>query len=84
MKRVWVPTAGLKIGDVLEEVAHYSVVTQTCVSSDLPTAALLRDDGGTGTLTAGESGNHARVGQGCEPNIEALKEFVEALKTFDR
>jgi hypothetical protein len=76
--------SGLKVGDVIEGAGRFYVVTRTYASAeDMPKASVLCSDG-TASAWADFPGSmpgfHPRVGEGCEPTIEALKLFVERLK----
>jgi len=81
--RVHVNTSGLKPGDVIESDRRYAVVTSVYRNlSGMPEVAVLYTDGSTSAWTEeplAVSGFRLRVGAGCEPNLQALRKFVEAL-----
>jgi len=80
---VKVTTDALKTGDVIEEAGRYGVVRKVYKNANgMPEADVLYADGGTSLFTeapSSVSAFHLQVGDGCEPNLEAMKNFVEAL-----
>ena len=70
---------------MLEGTGRFYVVTSIYTnSSGMPEAAVLRTDGRSSTFTnapGSVSGFHLRVGERCDPTIEALKLFVEQLNS---
>jgi hypothetical protein len=76
--------SGLKVGDVIKGDGRFYVVTRTYASAeDMPKASVLCSDGTTSAWSdfpGSVPGFHARVGEGCEPTIKALKLFVERLE----
>jgi hypothetical protein len=81
MRELSVSPADLKIGDVIKETERYCVVTSVLVQGPSKAIGLCSDEGyGEWSETAGGSGEHvARVGEGCEPTLVALKRFIEQL-----
>ena len=82
-----VNTGDLKVGDVIEVgTDHYAVVRRAYrnrSANDAPQAEVLDNHGDESLWTDAFSsvpGLYSRVGRGCEPNLEALKKFVQALK----
>jgi hypothetical protein len=82
-----VTTGDLKVGDVIEEgVGRYAVVKNVYRNrnlNDVPQAEVLDTNGDESLWTDAFSSVPAfylRVGEGCEPNLEALRKFVKALK----
>jgi hypothetical protein len=85
--RETVNTGDLKVGDVIEVgVDHYAVVRRidrNRSANDTPQAEVLDNHGDESLWTDAFSsvpGLYLRVGKGCEPTLEALKRFVQALK----
>lgn len=79
-------TGDLKVGDVIEEgVGHYAVVRKVYRNrnaNDTPQAEVLDTNGDESLWTDAFSSVpsfYLRVGEGCEPNLAALKKFVKAL-----
>ena len=82
-----VNTGDLKVGDVIEVGAdHYGVVRRIYrnpSANDAPQAEVLDNHGDESLWTDAFSsvpGRYLRVGEGCEPTLESLKKFVQALK----
>jgi hypothetical protein len=82
-----VNTGDLKLGDVIEVGVDHSAVVRRAYrnrsANDAPQAEVLDNHGDESLWTDAFSsvpGLYLRVGEGCEPTLESLKKFVQALK----
>jgi hypothetical protein len=76
---VGVTVASLKVGDVTKTEAHLYVITNT----DRSGVDAIRDDGRPARFlipSGATDGFHTRIGTGCEPTREGLKQFIEMLE----
>ena len=79
--RIGVTTSGLKLGDVIKGADRFYVVTGTYTNSHgMPEVAVLCSDQRTSAWTDAPrsvSALHLKVGEGCAPTIEALRQSIE-------
>src|SRR5690349_4232699 len=79
--RVNVPTSELKVGDVIEHVAGYGVVTSISKNTKGidEIAVLYLNEAISFWPRTNSEFLHSRVAEGCDTNREAVKKFVDGL-----